>query len=487
MSSNASLSRVAVSSTFWAYFSFVGGKLLTFVSTVILARLLIPSEFGLMGYCMIAIQYLDLLTTFGLDAALIARHDKLEQAANANFVIGLVSGTLLYGITWLIAPIIASFFNEPAVTELLRIVALILPLSGLGIVPGALLQRELRFRAKIIPDLVRNFTKGLVSVVLALQGAGVWSLVAGQIAGEFITTVLLWIMARWRPTRNFDRKFFRVSLGFRAHIFLASISCTLLANVDYLFVGRILGAAALGIYIQGYRIPELIIKNFNVVVARVSFPMLARIQNDMERIRRVYLKYISYIALFAFPAGIGLAAISEPLILTLYTEKWAAMIPVLRLIAIALAISAIGHAPGVVYKAIGRPGILNKAAMIKVPFAILVLWLGTRWGIVGVAIAQIAVAICNAIVDTSFVCHILKVSVIDILRSISPALLSALCMGAILIATNILMQPHGLLGIGLLIIIGGLAFTAALYITHRQTIVQAQRIVLSALPGARRS
>lgn len=486
MTKDANLSRLALHGTFWSYLSFIGGKLLTFASTVVLARLLVPSEFGLMGYCMIAIQYLDLLMTFGLDAALIARSDKLEEAANANFIIGLVSGFFLYALTWFTAPLIAVFFNEPKVTELLRVVALVLPLSALGIVPGALLQRELRFRAKLIPDLVRNFSKGLVSIVLAFQGAGVWSLVAGQIVGELVTTLLLWPMARWRPSWKFDRQVFRDSLGFGSHILIVGIVGAILTNIDYVFVGRILGATALGIYTLGYRLPELLIKNFNTVIARVSFPMLARIQQDHERIRRVYLKYIGYIALFAFPAGVGLACISAPFIMTLYTQKWAATIPVMQAISIALAISAIGHAPGVLYKAIGRPEILNLAALIKVPFALIILWLGTYWGILGVAIAQIGVALCNAIVDTVLVRRILQVSFVDIVRAIWPAFLSALCMGLVLTVINIWLLPQGIVGMVLLVAVGGLIFFAMLYTVNRQTITSAQQLFHTVLPAARK-
>ena len=149
---------------------------------------------------MIVIQYVDILNSAGLATALIARRDKVQEAANAAFLANILFGLGCFALTWVIAPLVAQFFNAPEVVPLLRALGLALPLTGLGIVPDTMLRREMKFQTVLISDISRNFMKGAVSIVLALLGYGVWSLVGGQLIGVLTGTLLSWILARWRPT-----------------------------------------------------------------------------------------------------------------------------------------------------------------------------------------------------------------------------------------------------------------------------------------------
>src|SRR5574338_572350 len=171
----SSLTQKTVKGFFWAYASFLGGKGLNFLTTIILARLLLPEEFGLVGYCLVVIQYVDILNSAGIDTALIARREKVQEAANAAFVANILFGVLCFAISWLIAPLVGAFFKTPDVVPLFRVMGLSLPLTGLGIVPDAMLKREMKFQTTIIADLTRNFMKGAISIILALLNFGVWS------------------------------------------------------------------------------------------------------------------------------------------------------------------------------------------------------------------------------------------------------------------------------------------------------------------------
>ena len=162
--STSSLTQKTVKGFFWAYASFLGGKGLNFLTTIILARLLLPEEFGLVGYCLVVIQYVDILNSAGIATALIARREKVQEAANAAFVANIVFGVACFAISWLIAPLVAAFFKAPEIVPLFRVLGLSLPLTGLGIVPDAMLKREMRFQTTIIADLTRNFVKGAVSI-----------------------------------------------------------------------------------------------------------------------------------------------------------------------------------------------------------------------------------------------------------------------------------------------------------------------------------
>ncbi len=178
------LAQKTISGAFWSYLSFAAGKGLSFLSTVILARLLLPAEFGLVGYCLIVIQYVDILNSAGIVAALVSRREKVEEAANAAFAANLIFGALCFFITWFIAEPVSVFFKAPEIVPLFRVLGLSLPFTALGMVPDAMLQREMRFKTLLISETSRNLIKGAVSIGLAFLGFGVWSLVLGQNAED---------------------------------------------------------------------------------------------------------------------------------------------------------------------------------------------------------------------------------------------------------------------------------------------------------------
>jgi O-antigen/teichoic acid export membrane protein len=456
------ISKEAVRGTFWTYLSFASGKFLNFVTTLILTRLLVPEEFGVVAYCTIAIQYVDILNSAGIDSALIARREKVEEAANSAFIANILLGIISFGAVWSAAPSIAAFFKEPQVTGLLRLLALALPISGLGLVPSTMILRGLKFRTKLIPDIVRSFSKGLISIVLAFSGYGAWSLIWGQLAGELAAMILYWVLAGWRPTWKFDREATRDVATFGGHIILVEIAGQLRNNIDYIIVGRILGKTLLGIYTLAYRIPELAIRSFDRVVGGVSFPLLAQVQTERETLRNTYLGYIRYTSLFTFSIGAGIAIISAPFVHTFLSAEWQETALPMALIAIALAISSVGHIPGIFYKAIGRPDILNRLSMIKLPVIVAILWAATRWGIVGVAVGQIIFAIFAMIFDSIIVSYIIRFNIVDSIKAIVPA---SLCAGAMALTTTlakVIFDLDGLFGFTAILLIGGFSFIVAL-------------------------
>src|SRR5215208_2599130 len=365
--STSSLTQKTVRGVFWSYLSFLGGKGLNFVSTIILARLLLPEQFGLIGYCLVVIQYVDIINSAGINTALVARRERLQEAANAAFVANLLFGAVCFAIVWLIAEPVSIFFKSPEIIPFFRVLGLSLPLTGLGMVPDAMLKREMKFQTILIADVSRNFMKGAISVGMALMGFGVWSLVWGQVLGVLTGSILSWILAGWRPTWHFHPEATRTIAFFGYHIILLETAGALRNNVDYLLVGRILGAAALGYYTMAYRIPELLIRSLNYVLGSVSLSALALTQSEPGKMQAFYFGYIRFLSMFTFPVSVGLAFTSQVFIPLFLSEKWGPAIIPTALIALALGVASLGYVPGVLYKAISRPDILNKLALIKVP------------------------------------------------------------------------------------------------------------------------
>lgn len=464
------LKQETINGVFWSYLSFFGGKVLTFLSTIILARLLLPEEFGLVGYCLIAIQYLDILNSAGINTSLIAQRDKLEEATNAAFVGNIVLGVVSFGLTWVLAPIIADFFNTNEIIPVLRLLGLSLPLSGLGMVPDTLLQRHLRFRTRLVPEVGKNLLKGLVSIVLAWLGMGIWSLVWGQLAGIFAGTVLAWLLAGWKPTWRFHSETSTRVMTYGLNIVILEFIGAFRSNVDYLLVGRLLGAAALGYYTMSYRIPELLIRSLNIVVGKVSLPAMAIAQMERQQMRSFYFSYIRYISLFVFPVSVGIA-ITTPIFVPLFlSTKWTPAIVPTMLIAFAMGISAMSFIPGILYKAIGKPEMLIKLNVVKVPLTVLILWYATRWGINGVAAGQVAVSMIALSIDMLTANYVMRYSIRDLLQALAPTFFSAFVMGIALWGLLRLTLFSGLLGLVLLIVAGALIYFAMLWWVKREVI-----------------
>jgi O-antigen/teichoic acid export membrane protein len=479
--STSSLTQKTVKGVFWAYMSFIGGKGLTFISTIILARLLLPKEFGLIGYCLVAIQYVDILNSAGISTALIARREKVQEAANAAFMANIVFGLLCFTIAWLIAEPVSVFFNAPEIVPLFRVLGLSLPLTGLGVVPDTMLRREMKFQTVLISDVSRNFMKGAVSIGLAFLGFGVWSLVWGQVIGVLTGTILSWILARWRPTWRFDPEATRSIVFFGFHIILLETAGAFRNNVDYLLVGRMLGAASLGFYTMSYRIPELMIRSLNYVIGNVSLPALAITQSDRPRMQKFYFGYIRFLSMFVFPVGVGLAFTAPVFIPIFLSETWVSAIVPTALISIALAVTALGYVPGVLYKAISRPDILNKLAFIKMPIAVLILWYSTRWGITGVAASQIVIGLISVSLDMLVANHVMNYPISELFKAISPALLSTVIMAAVLFMIREILPVAGLAQLLLMVLLGGLTYIAVFWSTSRETLIQGFTTVRSIL------
>jgi O-antigen/teichoic acid export membrane protein len=474
------VSKQSIRGTMWGYVSYASGKLLTFLSTLILAYFLLPEQYGIVGFCLIAIQYLDVLNEAGTDAALVSRRDRIVEAANAAFVISIVFAFILFGVAWVSAPQVAAFFEEPAVTDLFRLFAIVLPVRALGTVPGAMLQRNLKFKRRVIPDLGRNISKGLVSIVMAWQGYGPLSLVVGQIVGEAIGVVLLWMLAGWRPSLQLDRQVTLEMSTFGGHIMLVGLAGAFQANADYLLVGKILGGTALGLYTFAYRVPELVLRSFSSVLDKVAHPILAQLQADAERLRAVYFGYVRYITLLMLPVGVGLAVIAPIFFTAFFRPEWAPATMVMQCVSIALAIRSIGYIPGILYKATNRPRILNQLAVIKLPTMLLVLWLGTFYGINGVAIGQLVLAFVYVTIDTVMVSRIFKFRISEMLRSLYPAVTATAVMALATISVLFSLRLEGLLGLITLVVVGAAAYLGTLSLVGRETVVQARTALRAA-------
>lgn len=418
----------AVGSVIWTYVSLGGSKLLVFASSLILARLLTPAEFGQVGFALLVISYLDTIGDLGVSAALIYEQKRPEQAAHVAFIISLIMGIVWFVLAMLGAPLIARFFKDPAVVPLVRVLAWIFVLTALGNVHDALLRRELDFKQRLIPDLARALLKGTASVLLALLGGGVWSLVWGQLLGAAASTLALWMIVPWRPRWRVSWDLLREMLRYGSQIVSVNVLSAIIHHADHVIVGRLLGSVALGFYGMASRLPEFFVTMVIWVVGNIAFPAYARLQGDRPTLQRAFLVTLRYLSLVTVPTGVGLAVLGAPVILTLYGPQWEPSIPVLQALALAGCLRSLGSHAGDVYKAVGRPDILVRVGLVRAVVLVPTLVWGAGGGIGTVALAQLTITGASTLLNLYIASRVLTLPLKTLLAQFKPAAISTAVM-----------------------------------------------------------
>ena len=451
----------ALRGVIWAYGSFVGGRLLVLGSTIVLARLLTPEDFGLVALAIAIMALLEGVSDLGLNAALVISSDeRLEERAQTVFVTSVGLGAALSVVVFALSPLAASFFDQPDLVAIAAALGCNFFIGSLGSTHYALAQKKLDFRARTIAETADIVTRGSTGIILALTGFGAWSLVVGYLVGSVVMVVAIWIMVPFRPNLRANRRDFRDMVGYGGTISGVNVVATVIANVDYLFVGRILGAASLGLYTLAFRLPELLILNLSMVGAQVLVPAFSTV--DEDSLGRTFLISLRYTLMIALPLSIALAILAEPITLTLFGPQWegaAKVMPILVIYAFAV---TVGVPAGAVYKATGRAGILLVLGVVRLAVLVGALALFADEGTVAAGLCQASVAVAAEIVGISLASRLLGVGMPAIARTCAPLLAAGAAMAVALAAGNLLIDGD-LLTLLVAVPVGGLVYLGAVW------------------------
>ncbi len=415
---------------FWAYGSYVGGRLLVLVSIAILARLLTPSEFGLVAIALLVTTILDTVSDLGVSQALIVvKDDEVHAKADTAWTFGVILGASLTILTAAMGPIAAAFFDEPALTVMLPVLGLNFLLRALGVTHFALAQKQLDFRTRTLAEAADVLVRGAVGIGLALGGAGAYSLVGGYLAGSAALTISLWALIPWRPSRKLRREHLGGLLRFGGALTALDILSAIVTNVDYLIIGRVLGKAELGLYTLGWRLPELIIINLSVVAGLVLFPAFAGIERRV--LADAYLTSLRYMVMLSLPVAIGLCILAEPLVLIAFGGQWVDSIAVMQVLTVSAFFVTVAIPGGIAYKAVARADVLVKLAIPHAVLAIVSITLFADQGIVAVAGCQAVLSTVFCIIQLGLAARLLETGWRPIWGAIRYSLLAGTIMAAL--------------------------------------------------------
>jgi PST family polysaccharide transporter len=421
----------------WSGVTMVLSRGATLVATLVLARLLVPADFGLFAVGILVINYLDRFKDVGVSAALIYRKEEWSRLAVTALPLSVGSAVALSVVTFLAAPLAGPFFFDPRAADILRALSLVLLISGLSTVPESRLRREMDFRRRVVPEVAAAVVKGAVSVALAVAGLGVFSLVWGQLAGTCAQALLYWILCRWRPRFGWDRSLASLMLGYGLASSLVAVMAVFIENMDYLVIGRRMDPEQLGYYSMAYRLPELSVLGVCIVAGQVFFPLFARLQDDLPRMSEVYLQVVRKISLVTLPMGAALAVLAPEVVTTLFSDRWDPSIPVLRLLAPFAMVTSMSFHAGEIYKATGRPGILNTLALGEVVLLLPFLWLAAGTNIVVVAAALLVGGLVLTVTRLLIAVRILRLDRVELASSFVPGVLSAASLAVALLVGSL--------------------------------------------------
>lgn len=383
----------AVKGTKWVFFSTVSYSVFQLIVTIIIARLLAPADFGLFAYAMIFMSVTALFQDLGMRQALIQRKDRIEDAADIVFISNIVLGVFWYIGTFIIAPYVADFFGNPQITKILRVMALSFLITPFSSVQNTLLIKNLYFKKLFYLSLLPAFIPGIISILLAFLGFGVWSLIYGSLIGAFLNVLVLWLMVHWRPRCRFDRMLAGQMLKFGRAVSAESVLSWVVNTMDDVLVGKWLGSAALGFYRVGFNISITPAKYISSPLIKIAFPAFSKLQENKDEIREAFLKVIKYISLITFPLGVGIATTASLFIPVLFGEKWIPSIPVIQIISLYGIFMSIGSIIPQVYKALGRPDIYLKYVSVRSAVAIPVYYYVVPYGLTAISIAHLFLTI----------------------------------------------------------------------------------------------
>jgi O-antigen/teichoic acid export membrane protein len=472
----------------WSFAGQVIAQTLQTAIGIVLARVLSPREFGLVGMITVFTGFSAMIANMGFGAALIQVPKLEERHLNSIFWVNVFAGLALSALLLSAAPLIASFYGHSELAGISRACAPALLLQITTAVPIAMRNRNLGFKGLVITESVAAVFAGGVAIALALGRFGAYSLVAQTFAMAATNSALLWARCPFRPGFTLDRAALRELFGYSSKLFGFQFINYWMRNADNLLIGKFVGAEALGAYSRAYMWMLLPISQVSQVVSRVMFPALSRVQHDLPRVKQLYLRTASAIALVTFPLMLGLLVVCDLFVLTLLGSRWASVIPLLQILAVVGLMQSIGTTTGLIYQSLGRTDLLLYWGIGSGCVTLAAFVVGLQWGALGVAAAYAVRSVLLAYWNYSIPGRLIAMTPRDVFASTRGALGCALLMcGPVLALRAVLPGDWARWGqLALCVFLGVASYAGLVWLIKPRGFSDIRELVLNRLAAVRR-
>lgn len=385
-----SFARKIVQGGMWIFSLRMIEKLLGLIRVIIVARLLSPNDFGLLGVAALVSAILNIFLESGFNQALIQRKEKIQEFLNTAWTVQAIRGLFIFAVIWFIAPFAATFFNEPNSLNIIRFFALTQVIDGFRNIGLVFFQKEMEFKKQFFCNVFPEIIALIATIWAAYILRNVWALVIGAIVCSVFVYIFSYAMHPYRPRFEFNLSKFKVLLSFGKWVIGYGILGFLIIQGDDILVGKVLGAAALGLYQMAYRISNLPATQITHVIIQVTFPAYAKLQDDIPRLREAYLRVLTIVAFVSFPlAGLIFVFCSDFTAIFLGV-KWMSMVPAMQVLSAFGLIRSLTATTGPIFIGVGKPKIMTWLSAIQLAIMVVIIYpLTVKWGILGTAIATL--------------------------------------------------------------------------------------------------
>ncbi len=429
------LKRKVISGLFWRYMERTLAQGIQLLVTIVLARILMPEEYGTVALVSVLINIALVFVQNGFGNALIQKADADSTDFSTAFYFSLGLSLVIYLILFVTAPYVSAFYRNSALTALVRGLSVSIIIASIGTVQHAYVSRTMQFRKFFFSTLTGTIVSAFTGIGAALMGLGAWALIIQQLTNQCIDTLILWFTSGWRPTREFSMKSLKHIYGYGWKLLLSGLIDTVYSNLYTLIIGKKFSAGDVGYYEKGRQFPALIIMNVNATIQSVLFPALSSQQSDRARTKAMTRRAIKTSTFVIFPCMAGLSVIARPLVVLVLTEKWLPAVSYLRFFCLIYAIWPVHTANLQAINALGRSDIFLKLEIIKKTLGITVLFITIPMGLRAMMIGSCIVCYIGMILNASPNIKLLNYSLVELARDLMPsALLSAFMSAVILCA-----------------------------------------------------
>jgi len=423
-----------ISGLLWKFMERGGTQAIQFIISLVLARLLTPDAYGIVGLITVFISIATVFVISGFGNALVQKKDVDDEDYSSVFYLSLGVAMLFYIVLFFTAPLIAMFYKEPILIPIVRVQAITLLFGAVNSIQNSVLTRNMQFKKSFYRNIGAVIISGVVGILFALAGFGVWALVYSSLTNSIAATIILWFTVDWRPKLLFSFEKLKALFNFGSKLLCSSLLECVYSNLYPLIIGKIFTKDMLGFYNRGQQIPMMMVENINGSISGVMFPALSENQDNRQRVKEMVRRSIVTSSFLLFPAMIGLAAVAKPLTIILLTEKWLPSVPFMQLSCIALMFMPIHTANLQAINAMGRSDIFLKLEIIKKILGITVICFSVQYGIYAMILGQVAIAFISTIINAYPNKKLLNYSFLEQYKDIMPSLILAVVMGVIVLS-----------------------------------------------------
>lgn len=462
----------------WRFAERCGAQLVTFIVTIILARLLDPNVYGTVALVTVFTTILQVFVDSGLGTALIQKKDADDLDFSSVFFFNFSVCIILYLGMFIAAPYIAKFYNDTTLTSIIRVISLTIVISGVKGIQQAYVSRNMLFKRFFFSTIGGTLTSAIIGIIMAYKGLGIWALVVQQLLNTFVDTLILWITVKWRPKKMFSWERLKRLLSFGWKLLCSTLLETIYSNVRSLIIGKMYSSSDLAFYNQGEKFPKLIVTNINSSIDSVLLPTMSIAQDDSNRVKNMTRRAIKTSTYIMAPLMMGLTFCASSIVKLILTAKWLPCVPFLQIFCITYMFYPVHTANLNAINAMGRSDIFLKLEIIKKVVGIILL-VSTMWfGVMAMAYSLLVSSVLSQIINSWPNRKLLNYGYIEQLKDIFPGIVLALFMGVIVYFIGFIKLPLIIILI-IQIIVGGIIYIGMSVIFHVESFEYLLKIIKS--------